>query len=95
MPHEHATHTHYKFSAADTGMWIRIKRGIVAVIGLAMIAWSIFAAIRLFQDARFTGSWDSWALLVGVGILFCLGCFTTYIAIRGSAKDVDDYSILP
>ena len=76
-------------------MWLRIKRGIVGVIGLATIAWSMFAAIRLFRSARFTGSWDSWALLVGIGILFCLGCLTTYIAIRGSAKDVDDYSISP
>ena len=76
-------------------MWLRIKRGLIGVIGLATIALSMFATISLFRGVRFTGSWDSWALLVGIGILFCLGCFTTYIAIRGSPKDVDDFTISP
>ncbi len=76
-------------------MWLRFKRRIVGLIGLAIIACSILATCKLLVGERFTGSWDSWLLWVAVGILFCLGCFTTHIAFRGSDQDIDDFNLSP
>ena len=38
---------------------------------------------------------DGWLLLALVAVVFSLGLFATWVALRGSNKTVDDFNLIP
>ena len=73
-------------------LWYRVKRWIIAGIGLGAIA---FAGLLFVQTLRRFGFAGGWHLLLISVAAFLLGAFAVYTAVRGRWRDIREFSLLP
>ncbi len=73
-------------------IWTRFRRVLVFLIGLTVVAWSVFATVKTAGRERVDGyDWFSYGLLAAA---FAVGVFILYFAVRGTDDDVRDISPL-
>lgn len=76
----------------DVSLWLRIKRWIVGSIGGAAILWAIYVSFRVITQRSIA---QGWPLLIGTLVVFVIGIFALRLSLRGSNKDIKDFSLIP
>ena len=73
-------------------LWLRVKRWIIGIIGVGLIAFALFATFMVVT--RHGIAKGSPAIFMTL-IVFCCGVFLMHTALRGSHKDISNFSLMP
>ncbi|QDT50978.1 hypothetical protein Pan258_50610 [Symmachiella dynata] len=71
-------------------MWILIKRILIFLFGLIAVAWAVFVSIKTLV----AGLIGLFGILM-LGVVFAIGLFAMYCAIKGSDEDIRSFNLWP